>query len=127
MTLKRYLLVISAATAICATVFLYVASSINPETTNWLGFLFFYGSLFLTLFGLAALLGFLVRFVALKYELAFYSVRNAYRQAFLFAFFAIILLWLLSESLLTWLNLIILITLFIIIEAILTRPNKNRL
>lgn len=127
MTLKRYLLVIAAATAVCATAFLYVASSVNPNTTNQLGFLFFYGSLFLTLFGLAALLGFLVRFVALKHELAFYSVRNAYRQAFLFAAFVVVLLCLLAENLFTWLNLIILVTLFIIIEAILTRPGKNRL
>ncbi|MGI5826838.1 MAG: hypothetical protein ACOX6C_00060 [Patescibacteria group bacterium] len=127
MTLKRYLLAIAVATAVCATAFLYVASSVNPNTTNQLGFLFFYGSLFLTLFGFTALFGFLIRFVALKHELAFYSVRNAYRQAFLFSAFIIILLCLLAKNLFTWLNLAILGTLFIIIEAILTRPSKNRL
>ncbi len=126
MTLKRYLILISLTTAICWTTFLFVASVINPELTSWLGFFLFYISLFLSLTGTASLIGFLVRFVALRRELAFYAVRNAYRQSFLFALFIVAILAMMSQGLFTWLNLGILVTLFIIIEAILTRPSKTR-
>lgn len=126
MTLKKYLMVTAVATAICWTVFLFVSSVVNPEATSWLGFLLFYLALFMSISGTASLIGFLVRFVALHHELAFYAVKIAYRQSFLFALFIIITLMLLSQGLFTWLNLSMLIVIFVIIEMMMVHSQKTR-
>ena len=126
MTLKKYLMVTALATAVCWTVFLFVSSVINPESTSWLGFLLFYLSLFMSVSGTASLIGFLIRFVALKHELAFYAVRIAYRQSFMFALFIIAILILLSQSLFTWLNLFMLVAVFVIAETFMIHSQKTR-
>lgn len=126
MTLKKYLMVTALATALCWTIFLFVASVINPETTSLLGFLLFYLALFMSISGTASLIGFLVRFVALRHELVFYAVKIAYRQSFMFALFIIIILILLSQNLFTWLNLIMLIAVFLISEMFMVHSQKTR-
>ena len=126
MTLKKYLMLTAFATAICWTIFLFIASVINPELTNTLGFFLFYLSLFMAISGTASLIGFLIRFVALRHELAFYAVRVAYRQSFMFALFIIAILILLSQSLFTWLNLFMLIAVFVIAETFMIHSQKTR-
>lgn len=126
MTLKKYLIAMSAATLICWLIFIFVAGSINPELTNYLGFSLFYSSLFLAITGLAALVGFFIRFVILKKDLVFYAVRVAFRQSFLFSFFIISILLLLSQELLSWFNLVMLIMIFLIMEIFIIRSSKNR-
>lgn len=126
MTLKKYLILTALAMAICWTIFLFVASVINPELTSGLGFLLFYLSLFMALSGTASLIGFLIRFVALRHELVFYAVKIAYRQSFLFALFIIAILILLSQNLFTWLNLLMLIAVFVIAETFMIHSQKIR-
>lgn len=126
MTLKNYLLVMSVLTAICWGIFLFVANLIDPTATNWLGFTLFYFSLFIALSGVAALAGFLFRFVALKKELAFNLVKVAFRQSFLFALFLTTALFLKANHLFTWFNLLLLILGFSILELFLISYNRNR-
>jgi len=109
MTLRIYLIIMSITTLLCWTAFAFITWTINPEITNWVGFLLFYLSLFLALTGSAAIIGFLIRFIGLKYELVFHSVKAAFRQSFLFAFLIIAILFLLSQDLFTWINLGLLI------------------
>ena len=97
MTLNKYLLVMITLTTICWGIFLFVARMIDPGATNWLGFLLFYVSLFIALSGLTTIIGFLIRFVALKKELAFNLVKIAFRQSFLFSLFFVCLLLLLMS------------------------------
>ena len=125
MTLKSYLTIMSAATVICWSAFSFVLWTVNPEITNWLGFVLFYLSLFLALSGTAAIVGFLVRFVGLKHELAFYSVRIAWRQSFLFSGLIIAILLLLSRDLLTWLNLFLLVMGLSILEYFLLNYSQG--
>ena len=126
MTLKKYLMLTAVATAVCWTVFLFIASVVNPEITSWLGFVLFYLSLFMAVSGTASLIGFLIRFVALRHELVFYAVKIAYRQSFMFALFIIITLILLSQGLFTWLNLFMLIAVFVIAEMVMINSQKTR-
>ena len=126
MTLKNYLLVMSVLTAVCWGIFLFVANLIDPTATNWLGFTLFYFSLFIALSGVAALAGFLFRFVALKKELAFNLVKVAFRQSFLFALFLTVALFLKANHLFNWLNLLLLILGFSILELFLISYNHNR-
>lgn len=109
MTLRTYLIIMLITTLLCWTAFVFVLFNVNPEITNWLGFLLFYLSLFLALVGTAAIIGFVVRFIGLKHELAFRSVRDAFRQSFLFSFFIVATLLLLSQNLFSWLNLFFLV------------------
>lgn len=126
MTLKKYLMVTAIATAICWTVLLFISSIINPETTSLLGFLLFYLALFMSVSGTASLVGFLIRFVALRHELVFYAVKIAYRQSFMFALFIVITLILASQGLFTWLNLFMLIVVFVISEMMMIHSQKTR-
>ncbi|PIR13078.1 hypothetical protein COV49_03380 [Candidatus Falkowbacteria bacterium CG11_big_fil_rev_8_21_14_0_20_39_10] len=97
------------ATLVCWGLWAFVLWSVNPETTNWLGFSLFYLALFLSLAGTAAIIGFLVRFIFLKRQLAFRAVKIAFRQSFIFAFLITTSLVLLAYDLFTWLNLVLLV------------------
>ncbi len=109
MALKLYLFIMSAMTAFCWLVFSYILWTVDPETTNGVGFFLFYLSLALSIAGSAAIIGFVARFVVLKRELAVNIVKTAFRQSFFFAGFIIASMILLSKNMLGWLNLSILI------------------
>jgi len=119
MTLKSYLTIMIITNFLCWIVWLFVIKTVNPEITNYLGFFFFYASLFLALSGLSAIIGFLIRFVFLKHELVLYSVKTAFRQSFLLSFLIVASLFLLSHELFTWFNLILLIAALSILEFFL--------
>lgn len=116
----------SVLTAACWGLFVFVASLVDPQATNWIGFFLFYLALFAALSGTIFLVGFVIRFVALRKELAFNLVRNAFRQSFLLALFIIILLVLKSQGLFTWLNMSLLVVIFAVLELFLTSYKKSR-
>jgi len=124
MTLKSYLTTMALTTLMCWFGWGFILFTINPETTNSLGFFLFYLSLFLSLTGTGAITGFLIRFIWLKYELAFRSVKDAFRQSFLFAFLVVAALFLLSKNLFNWLNLLFLIVGLVILEYFLIGHKK---
>ena len=128
MTLRSYLLIMIGATIICWSSFLVIIFNTDPNKTNWLGFLLFYSCLFLALIGTSTIIGFVIRFITLKYELAFRSVKIAFRQSFLFSFLIIAILFLLAHDLFTWLNLIFLILGLSVLEFFLisysNKPNN---
>jgi hypothetical protein len=125
MTLRKYLAVMSVLTAVCWGIFFFVASLVDPTATNWLGFLLFYLALFISLVGTAALVGFVIRFIALRKELAFNLVKVAFRQSFLFALFIIIILILKTQQLFNWLNLLLLLIIFAILELFFISYKKS--
>lgn len=126
MTLKNYLFVMSVLTIVCWGTFFFVASLIDPTITNWLGFVLFYFALFLSLSGTIALIGFIFRFFALKKELAFNLVKTSFRQSFVFSLFIVLLLILKTQGMFNWLNLILLVVIFIILELFLISNKKSR-
>ncbi|MGE5425665.1 MAG: hypothetical protein ACM3PZ_01155 [Bacillota bacterium] len=127
MTLRNYLIVMGSMTAVCWAIFAIAAGSIDPVMTNIVGFALFYVSLFLALSGTAALVGFVIRFALLKRELAFYAVSTAFRQSFLFALFIVVSLNLLHFSLFTWLNVVLLVMIFAVLELFIASYKKSRI
>ncbi|MFA6551637.1 MAG: hypothetical protein WCV41_03875 [Patescibacteria group bacterium] len=119
MTLKTYLTIMLLATAICWSAWTVVLQSINPETTNFIGFSLFYASLFLAIVGTSAIVGFLIRFILLRKELVFRQVAVAFRQSFLFAAVVIASLILQSFQLLTWYNALFLVMAVTVLEFFL--------
>lgn len=124
MTLKKYLTTMGIMTAVCWLLWVYVIFSIDPEITNLVGFMLFYISLSLALIGTFAIIGFFVRFIALKQKLAFHSVKEAFRQSFLFTLLIVVSLYLLSRELFTWLNLFFLVTSLSVLEFFLLSYEK---
>lgn len=124
MKLRWYLTAMIAATAICWSVFTYVVQTVNPEITNWVGFLLFYLSLFFSIVGSASVIGFIIRFIALKNKLILSSVKDAFRQSFLFSFFIVAVLYLLSKGLFSWLNLALLIIGLSVLEFFILSYSK---
>lgn len=125
MSLKAYLSLMIFATILCVAGLVTVLAIVNPLTTNWLGAVLFYVSLFLTSLGLGAILGFIIRFLILRKELAHRSVIVAFRQAFLFGLLITAVLWLKSMGLFSWLNVLLLIIGFSIIEFFLLSLTAN--
>lgn len=125
MTLRNYLTLMIIATLVCWGAFLFILNTVNPEITNWLGFALFYSSLFLAVSGLAAIVGFLIRFWLLKQKLAFYSVNSAFRQSFLFGLLIISTLLLLANELFTILNVLLLVVIITLIEFFLISHRKK--
>ena len=119
MNLKKYLTLMIVSTIVCWSIFAYVVFLIDPLQTNKIGFTLFYASLFFALNGTFAIAGFLVRFIGLRREMEFYSVKTAFRQSFLFASLLIIVLFLQSKSLLDTTNLVFLVIALSLIEYIL--------
>lgn len=109
MSLKSYLAILIVTASLCWGGLWYVINSVNPDLTNWIGFLLFYVSLFLAISVTASLLGFIVRFLALRKELVTCSVRAAFRQSFLFASLIVVALLLLASDLFNWLSVVLLI------------------
>ncbi|MFH1233724.1 MAG: hypothetical protein V1649_03710 [Patescibacteria group bacterium] len=104
MSLRSYLIIMTLATLLCWAGFGMVVWIVNPEVTNWVGFLLFYLSLFLAIVGATAIIGFVIRFIGLRREIALNSVVTAFRQSFLFAFFIVAILFLIAHNLFSWLN-----------------------
>lgn len=100
-------------------VFGYIIMIVDPFTTNWVGLSLFYASLFLALSGAFAILGFVIRFVGLRKELAFHSVRNAFRQSFLFSLLIVAMLFLQSKGLFSWTNVLFLAIAITLLEFFL--------
>jgi len=126
MTLKSYLTLMIIATLACWGAFIFVLLSVNPEITNVLGFVLFYSSLFLAISGTAAIVGFVIRFWLLKQELAFYSVKSAFRQSFLFALLVIAILLLLAKGFFTWFNVFLIIIILAVLEFFLISYRNNK-
>ncbi len=126
MTLKKYLSLMIFATIICWGAFVYLLNTVNPEVTNIVGFILFYSSLFLAVSGLAAIVGFLVRFWLLKQKLAFYSVNTAFRQSFLFGLLVVLTLLLLANNLFTIFNIFLIIIILTLLEIFLISQRKRR-
>jgi hypothetical protein len=127
MTLKNYLILMIITTLVCWGVFAGVVITIDPTTTNLPGFIMFYASLFLSLLGTSAIIGFIFRFWLLKQQLAFRAVSEAFRQSFLFVILILASLFLLSQHLFTWINITFLIVAVALLELFLISYSRSRI
>ena len=105
------------ATIVAWLSFFLVISNFDPNQANAVVLLFLYFSLFLSVLGTLALLGFWWRKIwRRKKELSYKSAAEAFRQATIFAIVLIIALLLQATRLLTWWNIILLVLFATMIE-----------
>jgi len=116
MTLKKYLILMSAATLVSLAILATIVFYLSPQEAGWWGLTLFYVSLFLTLLGIFALLGFILR-VWLTSAPVFQQVGVAFRQAAWFAILVVFGLILQSYGWLNWWVTLLMVLLLSAIEA----------
>ena len=116
MTLGKYIFLMILATIACYLAFFSVLYFFDPFTGGILVLLFFYTSLLLALIGTFSILGLIVRLIFTRDRLVFKKVINAFRQSLWFSLLIIISLILFSLNLFAWVNLILLIVAFGLLE-----------
>lgn len=104
------------ATLLCWAAFYLVINTINPFATMPLGFGLFYLSLFFALTGTLALLGFIIRYIFKRNQFITYQVVTSFRQGIWLAVLVVVGLYLQSQQLVAWWNLLILVVLLAVIE-----------
>lgn len=109
MTLRSYLMIMTIGTLIFWLALGLFIINIDPMATNWMGIALFYIILMFAITGTGAIIGFIIRFFALKQELVTQSVIIAYRQAMLAAVLVTSVLFLFSQDLFSWLNVLLLL------------------
>ena len=116
MSLNKYLIFMGLGALIAWGAWLFVIYGMNPEEAGILVFVFFYLTLFFALTGTFSVIGFFIRKLALKNELAFRHVVVSFRQAILFSILIVGSLFLESRGLLTWWNVILFILILTVLE-----------
>jgi hypothetical protein len=109
MDLKKFLLSMTFATLLCWFGFFMVILFISPQEIGFLTFLLFYLILALAVIGTLTILGFLLRKLFNRKELAFEHIIVSFRQAIWLSLILIISLYLQSQQLLAWWNAILLV------------------
>lgn len=109
MTLRSYLMVMTIGTLIFWLALGLIIINIDPMTAGWMGIGLFYLILMFAITGTGAIIGFVIRFFALKQELVAQSVLIAFRQALLAAILVTSVLFLFSQNLFSWLNVLLLV------------------
>jgi hypothetical protein len=81
-----------------------IVVNIDPTATTLSGIILFYILLLCAISGTGSIIGFIIRFYALKQELVSQSVLIAFRQALLASVLVTSVLFLFSQKLFSWLN-----------------------
>lgn len=117
MSLTRYIAIMGIGTVISAASWVIVLMFIDPETIGFVGVSLFFISFFLMIFGIASIVGFVVRRIFQRSEVAFKLVAISFRQAILIALLLSGTLFLQSKRLFTWWTSIPLLVFLSLIEA----------
>ncbi len=126
MTLKQLLLLIGLATGLLWLAWFWVIATIDPFSTNALGFLFFYVTLYLSLTGSLAIAGFFFRKARLKEQMNFHLVTISFRQAIILAALLCSLLILQGQGVFAWWNMLLVLFLAVLAESLLLIKQKKR-
>ncbi|MFA5413817.1 MAG: hypothetical protein WC348_04785 [Patescibacteria group bacterium] len=126
MTLRQYLVLMTISAIFCWVIWVSVLYLIDPTQAGFLGFTFFYLSLFLSIVGTMSVLGLILRMKLGKEELVFKTVTTSFRQATLLGLLVIGGLILKSQRILTWWNILFLLLALIVIEFFFISYAKKR-
>jgi len=116
MNLRQYIATMIFATMLCWVSWAFVILNIDPFTAPLSGFLFFYGSLFLSILGtLSIIFFFFYRFFGAKDLPLFRYVQISFRQALFLSIFAVIALFLQAQDYLNIITGSLLLIMFVLI------------
>lgn len=117
MTLRQYLILMTAGTALSWIAVALVVATVDPNKAPMAVFAVFYASMFLALTGTFSVIGFLLRIGLLKQQLVVSRhVAISFRQSLLLATLLVIAMYLASKSLLNWWNALIIVAALTVFE-----------
>lgn len=102
MSFRSYLILMALATIGAWSAWVVVLHAIDPTQSGWLGFLLFYFTFGIAIFGSLALLGIAVRFWSKQKTLPVRITLKAFRQSLLFTALFIVSLLLFSQGWFRW-------------------------
>jgi len=114
MNLRRYLNLMSLLILVSWSCLGVIIFQLNPEITNFFGFLLFYFALFLSILGILAIIGVIIR-ARFSKDLVTKQVVVSFRQAVWLSLLIVFFLVLQSLNLIRWWN----VTIFILFLALL--------
>lgn len=120
MSFKKYISLLIFSTLFSLFSFLLVVTKINPENTNFIGFLIFYLTLFFTLSGTFSLFMIAMRWIFIKNLAFFTNIKISLRQSLLFSSTIVSFLILKSINVLRWWNIILIIGIVVGVELFST-------
>lgn len=127
MTLRQYLFIMTFATALCWTAWVFVLYRIDPFTANALSFGFFYSSLFLALLGTISIILFMLYYFFSRTAFPMYRfVQRSFRNAIIVSLSIIFLLVLQGLRVLALWNMIILAILAVIAGVFILSINTSK-
>lgn len=127
MTLRQYFLILTGGTLFAIASFVLLLLRVNPETASNTVFVVFYGSLFLGLTGVLALLGAALRIGVLhKHAEPTRQVLIATRQGGLLGLLISLALWLQSRDMLAWWSLLLMVFLVTLLELVFISARFRR-
>ncbi len=135
MTLRQLIALVFTATALLWGGWAWTIWTVDPSATNWIGFVLFYLIFFLATVGTLSILGIIIRHKREPDALVYHIVSVAFRQSFLLAGFAMLLLilqgqrWLRVWAVLIGFIVVVAVEAFIARRDVQTRArstNKNR-
>jgi len=126
MTLRQLVLLIALATGLLWAGWGWTIYTIDPEATNWLGFLFFYLIFLLSMTGTLALIGLFIRNRRRPDILLHHLVSVSFRQAVLLSSFLTVLLALQGQRLVRLWNMGLTFVLVVVVELIFAIQSVRR-
>lgn len=125
MTLRQYLVLMTLATSLCWLTWFFAVFNIDPDSAGFIGFAFFYLSLFLGIVGLFSVIGFIWKNKKTEHEDAvFRQVKKTFIQGILFGTFVNTLLILLQFNFLYWWNAALLSLFYLLLEGAIISGRK---
>lgn len=125
MSLKQYLALMGASTLVSFAALLSVILFFDPYESGLISLVLLYASLFLTVVGIASLLGFVIRYLTAQNVAVFRAVILSARQAVLFSVIICASLLMKQLHVLSALNVTLLVLLMTTLELIFL--NKQRI
>jgi hypothetical protein len=127
MSVRAHILFMLAATVSAWIAWLLVIVSLNPQEVAWWGFLIFYATLFLSIFGTFTVLGFTIRSLIRRKRMTLgYKTVTSLRQSFFWSLALIIVLAVQSQRLLNWWNFFLVIVGFSLLEFFIATISNQR-
>jgi hypothetical protein len=115
----------ATGTIMCWVAWVFILFNVSPEQAGWIGFIFFYTSLFLGTVGTFSVIGLLLKKQKSSTDdIIFRQVKRTFKQGILFGIFIILSLILLQFNLLFWWNAVLLALLYIVLEGAIVSGRK---
>lgn len=125
MTIGRYLFLMLIGTLLCLMALALVVFGIDPETSGSFGAIVFFAAAFFAVVGVASLLGFLARYFFQPRQFNHIQAVDSFRQAIWLATLAVATMFLTSQGLARWWNLLVLVLILAALEMFWVSIKKN--